>query len=790
MTLPDPCRGGPAGVLFRDDWSSLGHWAIVQGEFRVHANRLVAQSADAVVAVLKGRRFGDFVLDVDLLRPRRGYVGVALRRQSEAKPWSDGYHLCSLRPRHFRIIAKRGGQYDAPLFDSSRVAQLEADSVVRLRVWVRGDHLRVWIGEALVANVRDERPLPPGGIGLHVGSNGTDPRAEFANVVVRSVDAVPPPAADETPPSGLAEIVEEGEAAIGEPARTIRKRLSAAQGPALSDADLQDRASQVHALLWRYYYEPRTHMVYTIIESHTGQPILPTVEEVQRGLPNMNGWSTPIEDCAGYGNGKHLAWLVERYEVTRRPEHAAEPRRLLAGALHLGEIPPADETGFAEVVRGVLPDNKTRYAGLHRGSSGDNYNGYSYGLWRCFHSPIASPSEKARIAKVMARTCYPGSSIFGAMTGHVTQDLRWQQAYRSRAPRTLQSMASWTVESRLEAASWTAVQIQARLAALRVIDTDPLHRRACDLAMRANAWSRWKDVLAGLEYDETIDAYLHRVDTVRNPLDGMLTVMLTGNREVIDAFTPAFRRVVARYDFRDFRDQRQLTPFLGAYWLGVRHGAFHHDPKRPEPSPASLNPLDPSRDLVLTYFPNCNARANRVEWSGPNVPDAPNWRAHLKSADIDAVGEAIRVRTKSGGEATFRAISAPWVRDVSSERGHATEFRVRVLAGELAVRFSDDAFCGSVVLTPNEARLAGAQGNAAPTDDQWHEWRIEAKRGAVKAYVDGVLAIRGQLAAGGENRRLSWGTDRAREPSCFLCTRFCFETRDRFRYPPSSRQTP
>ena len=121
-----------------------------------------------------------------------------------------------------------------------------------------------------------------------------------------------------------------------------------------------------------------------------------------------------------------------------------------------------------------------------------------------------------------------------------------------------------------------------------------------------NAWSRWKDALAGFRYDPNNDAYRHRVKCVRNPLDGMVTVMLSGDREAMAAFAPVFRRLAARYDFRDFRDQRQLTPFLGAYWLGARQGIFHYQPGRPEPKDARLNPLAPNRRLVVTYFPQCN----------------------------------------------------------------------------------------------------------------------------------------------------------------------------------------
>jgi hypothetical protein len=140
------------------------------------------------------------------------------------------------------------------------------------------------------------------------------------------------------------------------------------------------------------------------------------------------------------------------------------------------------------------------------------------------------------------------------------------------------------------------------------IETDPQLRAVCEHARRANAWSRWKEMLDGLTFDESKDDYAHRVDTVRDPLDGMLTVMLSGDHEIIAAFLPLFRRVVARYDFTAFRDQRQLTPYLGVYWLGVRQGVLKYDPSLPLPAPDAirLKPLDPDRHLIVTYFPECN----------------------------------------------------------------------------------------------------------------------------------------------------------------------------------------
>ena len=593
--------------------AKAAQWRTVQGRFRIEQGTLTADCKGPAVAVLAGHRVDDFVIDVDVFRPRSGQVAVSFRRQSDTAPWADGYYLNSLWASHLRLGRKRGGRYDAPLFDSRRVREMQATSTVRLRLWAKGDHFRVWANDRLVINVRDEEPFRTGGIAVHVGSRGAEPPARFANLRVLGVDAVPPPKPDEIPPLGLDEVLSASERELAKELPAVRKLLaeSAKRGKPLDDAAIQRLAQQVHGLLWRHFYDPRTHMVYTIIEPHTGQVVFPSREEVLANIPNANGWSTPIEDCAGYGNGKHLAWLVERSEATRKPEHAADARKVLAGALRLGEIRPADKDGFAEVVRGVLPDNQTCYAGKGRGSSGDNYNGYAYGLWRCTRSPLFTEQEKQRVATALDRTCYRnGSPAFVAMAADATGKETWRKQYEAKRKASARSFGGWAVAERVQAASWTAVQLQIRLNALRAIETDPLPRRAYEHAMRVNAWSRWKDVLAGFDYDESVDAYMHRVNHVRNPLDAMLTVMLTGDREIIDAFLPVIRRVLARYDFAAFRDQRQLTPFLGAYWLAVRHGALRYDPSVP-PLPAErlkLKPLDPKRSLVVTYFATCNPR--------------------------------------------------------------------------------------------------------------------------------------------------------------------------------------
>ena len=447
--------------LFEESFADASAWRFPPGAFKTENGALVCTSPNAAVAALADRTFADLTLDLDLFRPPKGLVGVSIRRQKGSDAWADAYYFVSQQPQHLRVIRKVGGKYDSALFESDRLKELPANATARLRIWAKGDHFRVWIGGNLIANVRDEQPFLSGGIALHVGTGGIEPPARFGRLAILGADAVAPPKPDEIPPLGLAETLERSEAVLKTEIQEIRPRMAEAPqtGEADDDAALQRKVELVHALLWRYYFDPRTNMVYTILEPHTGQVVFPTREQVLANFPNANGWSTAIEDCAGYGLGRHLAWLVERYEVTHRPEHLADARKVLEGALLLGMIRPADASGFAELVRGVLPDGQTYYKGEGRGSSGDNYNGYSYGLWRYSRALFASKEERRRIAAALDRTCYRPYSFpaFAAIAADVTDNERWREQYAAGRKSFVRNVAGWTSASRLEAKSWTAV---------------------------------------------------------------------------------------------------------------------------------------------------------------------------------------------------------------------------------------------------------------------------------------------------------------------------------------------
>jgi len=561
----------------------------------------------------------------------------------------------------------------------------------------------------------------------------------------------------------------------------IKKAIArAAEGKQLlSDGELQRKALLVHALLWKYYHDPRTNMVYTIIEPHTGQVILPTREEVLNSIPNANGWSTCIEDCAGYGNGKHLAWLLVRHSVTRKPEHAEEARWLFRGLCTLGSAREGDEP-FREIVRGVLPDGKTYYRGKYTGSSGDNYNGYCYAMWRYYHSPIAIEVEKQQIRRIMRLTCYRGGGAFAAITGEITGDAEFTDRYHSRKARTIEKLAAMTTTE--DKPSWTAIQRQLHYRALFELDPDPLCKRVYRHAMRANAWGRYRDVIVGLKFNPDDDRYPHRVRTVRNPLDGLLTVMLSGERDIIEAFMPLFRAVAARYDFRAFRDQRQLTPYLGAYWLAVKHGFLKYNPSIPPPENVTLTPLDPRRNLVVTYFADCNPRAWRVKVDMRYPPEPPNWSSEIRNATASLRNNILRIDCKEGGCVRYRAISAPWVRDVSAEKGYSIRIRARVLAGRLHIAFADGAREERFEIFPEGARLMHANLAAEIDARRMVDYELRVRGAQLVVTADGRRFLTGAMTRKSDRRSLCWGME---NKGSMEIREFKYVTGERFKYPKS-----
>ena len=623
-TPASPDLASVTGSLICAPSSRLSHdsWGIVQGHFSDRDGWLEAApetDAEACVLQLRSPPVAGFVVLLRCRFPGRGTTGLSYRRKADGGFWPDAYYLHSLRPGHLRAVKKVNHQYTDLWALPGNDPRIRPDNEVELAVVVSGDRHFVFIGQKCVGSFEDG-DLKQGAVAFTFAHGPATPQAAFRAVRLHDVNVEHIPRSVRFE-QRVSQAIEASERVLAAEIAEAERRIAAAiePGTALSDRELGHRVAQAHAMLWRYFLDPQSDMVYTIIEPHTGSVILPTPDDVASDIPNANGWSTPIEDCAGYGNGKHLAWLCARYDVTHDRRHAEQARRVFHGAETCGTVRPPEESGFAEIVRGVLPDGRTFYRGKHPGSSGDNYNGYAFGMWAYHRSAVATAEERARIRAITERSCCrSGSGAFHAMAWSTTGSDRWADAYRKRRPKLVGSAAELT--STRDEPSWTAVQRQLHWRALADIEKTPLARRAFVHALRVNAWGRVGDLLAGLAFEETDDTYWHRVKHVRNPMDGMLTVMLSDDAEAIEATLPLFRQIAARIDPTGLWDQRQLTPFVGAFWLGVKQGHITAGacPGDLNPDEVALQRLDPGRHPVVTYFQKANPR--------PPSPDGTPFR--------------------------------------------------------------------------------------------------------------------------------------------------------------------
>ncbi len=624
--IPEDVRG--AGVVEDRLAAVAPNWRVVAGRFQGQPGWLEARPGgpeEACVLELEPSVPDDFVLQIRWRLPGRGTIGISYRRGAGPGAWPDGYYVHSLGAGRLRAVAKIKGAYSELWSQPGKLAALVPGNEVVLSIVVTGRRHLIYIDGRNVGEFEDDSRLS-GGIALTFAHGEADPRAAFRDFRLNNVlsERLPPRLSRA---QRRAATLRTAQAAFGTEKEAAKGKLLAAAEAVKPTAygELGNWVARAHAMLRRYFYEPRTGMVYTIIEPRTGRVVLPTPAEVGAGLPNANGWSTPIEDCAGYGNGRYLAWLCSRFEVTRDPRHARRARDVLAGALACGRIRPADASGFAEIVRGVLPDNRTFYPGKGKGSSGDNANGYFFGLWSYARGLLATAPEKEAIASVVRRSCYRNPrGAFAGMAWSLTGDASWRRLHQGNARAAALSAAA-CVTTR-EEPSWTAVQRQLHWRALADLSTDPATRESFRHALLVNAWGRADDLLAGLEFDVRRDDYLHRVRCVRNPMDAMLTIMLSGDGEVIRAALPVFCRVAAGIDPSGLWDQRQLTPMIGAFWLGVKQGFIPRDayPGDLAPEDVSLRPLESGRHPVVTYFAAANPRPPSADGSRFEFPQADN----------------------------------------------------------------------------------------------------------------------------------------------------------------------
>ena len=173
--------------------------------------------------------------------------------------------------------------------------------------------------------------------------------------------------------------------------------VNALAGDSLPSAE---RVSAARNLCQRYmqsFGSEETDLVYAFrLDTDAGRAAFEPAEEVARGyvrgIHKPWGYGAGFEDVA-YHNGTLLFALCEAHQATGEPYFADLARRIFSGMKRIGTLSPV--AGF--VPRGPHPDGKSYY----RDSSLDQHTLYVCGLWRYFHSEIASAEEKAFIVPTL-----------------------------------------------------------------------------------------------------------------------------------------------------------------------------------------------------------------------------------------------------------------------------------------------------------------------------------------------------------------------------------------------------
>jgi len=355
--------------------------------------------------------------------------------------------------------------------------------------------------------------------------------------------------------------------------------------PAVPGADdpsckqsLWQKATQVHQRIWQEFVCPETFQIYTYLAPKAFRPLLPSYADIAANKPNAAGWGTAIENCALDG-GVYLGALVDRYAMTARPEHAREARKIYSGLRLIHSV--AERRGC--IMRGVMPDRKTHYGE----SSVDQYTMYVYGLWRFFHSPVATEKEKAEIRmifktllerleadKFVILTDTGGRTTFGALDrlapsraerllaivlagADVTGNPHWHEIYQHLRPPRMRHCRGKGGDP------WVLVQNQLAFFLLRRLEKDPAVRKVY--------------VAGSLEAARACVPYLdppaksNRLAVI-NSLAGALTIALTEDREFITQHLDAIRHAVQAYDYRGSRSVNGLRSVECTVWSLARQG--------------------------------------------------------------------------------------------------------------------------------------------------------------------------------------------------------------------------
>jgi hypothetical protein len=357
--------------------------------------------------------------------------------------------------------------------------------------------------------------------------------------------------------------------------------LLLAASAAAADMPVQARVNDVHAIVWGNYIQRQNGLLLTRLDL-AGRPFYPAgVRE-----------SPSIEDCALYGS-MYLDAMLARHAATGKPGAAVRARTLLGGLLRTATV-----TGSPGLLaRGVHPD----------------------GVWRYFHSPLATPEEKSRIRSAVSaflerleRDAWTVRNERGAPTrfgdvgalyptraerllafllaaADITGDSRWLQAYQREKVSRLGLCRSYTAKM---GEPWVQVQNAMALRILLDLARDPADRavfaqgaRTCADACRpflrgyrkiqrpdGRFMNRREMAAAGVWSERAL------TDALRNPFDAAAVILLLDRSEYYAEAVDAYREILLGVDFAELRYVGFVFPAEYNYWLAVGRKQLPYDP--------------------------------------------------------------------------------------------------------------------------------------------------------------------------------------------------------------------
>ncbi|MBO5746234.1 MAG: hypothetical protein J6S13_04010 [Clostridia bacterium] len=261
--------------------------------------------------------------------------------------------------------------------------------------------------------------------------------------------------------------------------------------------------------IWDNFFCEKTNLLYDYLVRNIDGNILtdhlPSVNEINRQIPNACGWGTGMEDSV-LSAGSMIDAIVARYNVTRDKNMKPFADKVFDGMMRC----VVDfENGF--ISRSVSPaDEKSFYYDTSR----DQFTHWVYGGLRLYNSELADAEQKENIKKVivavakrMERNCLPSNdynflrydgetSIAGKMWGvlgaheymrlpffyiaawYVSGDNHWYDLYMQYRDEAFKKQSKFNALS-YGLRCYPVLQMQYSLRAIYDIDPDYEFRAKC-----------------------------------------------------------------------------------------------------------------------------------------------------------------------------------------------------------------------------------------------------------------------------------------------------------------------